>query len=748
MVLQSIKSLSFFLCLTYLSTGIVAASLTGEYQVFLSQGKKGLRDDNGLIVIPATYDNLGWSDGGENPIGDVLGYKENDKWGIISTSNSRITDAIYEDLYPVRGDLLISSRKTGYSAKAIFGVLDKCGDAVVGFQYANLVPCNNNLLASQTVSGENMVYGLISYSEQVIIPVVYDSLYNVNTDYAVSENGLYAFFNDSGIQLTKFIYDQVQSLNDKYSKCLVRGKTGLLDRKGNEVVSPKYKSVKFVNDSVVLLTEFPSWELVLPGKEPLAIFNYDSMNPVSHGIYEVSANGHNALINIQEEIIVEKGQWSIDLLDEQFVLVENDHKFGVLKEGGVSLIPMQFDSIYYSGKHFFALKEFNGKPLWQIYSSFGTPISSTYFEAVGLMNDGLMPVKKNGYWGYVDFSGHEAITFKYDHTYSFKDGRARVNYLGSYGIINSAGQWVVYPEHEQIEIIGKDLFASKRAERSDVINSAGNVVYQTYHELEPHFLGIKEITSNGKYGLINEKGEKILAPEFDYISDLKEDQLMIVKKDDNWGVVDRSGTFIIGMTDEFEEIRDFSEDFLVIKKDDRYGFIDLDGKLRIANRYDDVQTFNDGLAAVKILGNWGFIDRLERLRIQPGYDGIGIFRDRVAIVKTDGYFGLIDTEDGDLIDMVYDSIWTLPSGAYMLKQNGQYGLASSNGTLRINPKYDYLDENENGFVIVEKREKTGILDSRGIDVIPSIYDRIYYDQLNGYYLLKTESKTEQRVLNN
>ncbi|MDA0193833.1 MAG: WG repeat-containing protein [Bacteroidetes bacterium] len=725
-----------------------ASSLTKEYQVFLSQGKKGLRDDNGLVVIPATYDNLGWSDGNENPVDDVLGYEENDKWGIISTSNSRITDALYEKLYPVKGDMLISSRKSDFSSKARFGVLDKSGKAVVGFQYANLVPCKNKLLASQIISGENMAYGLINYSEEVIIPVVYGSLHEVNTGYAASESGLFAYFDETGKQLTKFSYDQIQPLNDKYSKCLIRGKIGLLDRKGNVVVNPEYKSAEFVNDSLVLLTEFPLWEFVLPGKEPLAMFSYDSMDPVSHGVYEVSANGHNALINIQEEVIVEKGQWSIDLLDEQFVLVENNQKFGVLKEGGISLIPMQYDSIYYSGEHFFALKDFNGKPLWQIYSTFGTPISSTYFEAVGLMNDGLMPAKKNGYWGYVDFSGHVAIAFKYDHSSSFKDGRARVNYLGNYGIINSAGQWVVNPEHEQIEVINKDLFISRRAERSDIINSAGKVVYQTYHALEAHSLGVKEVTSSGKYGLINEKGERILAPEFDYISDLKDDQLMIVNRDDDWGVVDRKGSFIINMTDEYQEIRDFSEDFLVIKKDDRYGFIDLNGKLRIANRYDDVQTFNDGQAAVKILGNWGFIDRLERLSIQPRYDRIGVFINQVAIVKEDGNFGLINRDDEDLIDIVYDSIWTLSSGSYMIKQNGQYGLVSSNGTMRINPKYDYLEENDNGFVIIEKRKKTGVLNSMGLDIIPSIYDQIYYDQLNGHYLLKTEGKTKKLVLSN
>jgi hypothetical protein len=47
----------------------------------------------------------------------------------------------------------------------------------------------------------------------------------------------------------------------------------------------------------------------------------------------------------------------------------------------------------------------------------------------------------------------------------------------------------------------------------------------------------------------------------------------------------------------------------LVKLDNKWGYIDKSGKEIIPLRYDDGRIFMDGLAAVKLNNKWGFIDK-------------------------------------------------------------------------------------------------------------------------------------------
>ncbi len=63
------------------------------YTVFEQNGRVGLKDERGQIVIPAEYEALGWSDGTFTLTGQVTGYRLNARWGLINLGNHRVTPA-------------------------------------------------------------------------------------------------------------------------------------------------------------------------------------------------------------------------------------------------------------------------------------------------------------------------------------------------------------------------------------------------------------------------------------------------------------------------------------------------------------------------------------------------------------------------------------------------------------------------------------------------------------------------------
>jgi hypothetical protein len=54
---------------------IAITSFATTYQTFEENGKVGMKDDSGNVVLPPSFEALGWSDGNFSVVGDVTGYR-------------------------------------------------------------------------------------------------------------------------------------------------------------------------------------------------------------------------------------------------------------------------------------------------------------------------------------------------------------------------------------------------------------------------------------------------------------------------------------------------------------------------------------------------------------------------------------------------------------------------------------------------------------------------------------------------
>lgn len=715
-----------------------------EFQIISEGSLKGLVDASGNVVIPVIYENLGWSNGSEEVIGEVIGYFEKGGWGLINTKNAIITEASYTNLHPLNDIYLVAARKAAYSNKILYGLLDEEGAAILGFQYSSLSLAGENIKVSQSKKGR-LKFGVLSFKERVVIPIEYEKVEWCGKGYVVQKDGSQALFDFSGQQLTTFKYYSMADFNDHLLVSDHFGRQGVVDPAGREIVQTVYKSVTALNDSSVTLSAFPTWELILPSGSKVKQFSYDNVIPVNHGIFRVTANGWQTLINTEEEFLLKGSDWNMYVPDEEFVLISKNGKHGVLREGGIEVLPLTYDSIYYSGRHFYAMILKNGIEKWQIFSTYGNLTSSNSFEAIFPMSENLIANKKNGYWGYMDFSGHTVVEYKYDYAWPFKEGKAKVNYLGNQGIINTTGDWVVKPDQGEVTIISANLFIKHLKDKFEIVGPGGKITYFTRNKLEAHPFGVLEITEDGRYGLIDQFGESFLSPIYDEIVDASFG-FFTVKKGDKYGVVDDQGKHILPLTNEYQAIESFSEGFLKVKRNNRYGFVDLDGKLRISNRYDEAEDFKNGVAAIKLLGSWGFIDKIDRIAVQPQYDIVSDFVDGICTVRKGGAYGIIDAKGNEILSVEFDSLSRNRFNSIVIKKSGRYGLADGKGELLVPAKYDELEENENGLLIIKKRGSYGVIDKKGINIIPSIYSDILYDGINGYYLAAKESEKTTQLL--
>ena len=110
-------------------------SFAEGYSVFEHNGKVGLKNEAGKVLIPAKYDALGWSDGRFSVLSNTTGYRSEGKWGLISLTNQLITKADFEEISPADASLIFARKKSPLSLRVVSGIINTSGKEVIPFQY-------------------------------------------------------------------------------------------------------------------------------------------------------------------------------------------------------------------------------------------------------------------------------------------------------------------------------------------------------------------------------------------------------------------------------------------------------------------------------------------------------------------------------------------------------------------------------------------------------------------------------------
>jgi hypothetical protein len=683
-------------------------SAFGNYIVFTENGKAGLKDSQGKIVIPAQYDALGWSDGKFSVVDNVTGYKLNGRWGLVNTSNHRITKNDYDDLVPGDGALFIARKNSSNSLRVVTGCVSISGKEVIPFEYDGLRIYSLRAIVFSKI-GNQYKYGLIDFDNRTILPQQYQNIYPIgNLRFAVENfDNKIALFTEAGKQITGFVIDKISPLTKNHAVIYQGEQQGVIDREGQIKVQPKYQSIAILEDGKIKIREPHTWEF-LDGKNKLIQKHLaDSIVPLDKDLLKVTKGDLIELTDQQLKPIAPTLFSTISPFTNNKTVVTVNRKAGVINRQGKYIIQLLYDSLIIYGQYMLASQRQGLRDNWILLDSVGTRLTSKTYEHLWPFNDQYFSVRNKGFAGAVNIKGQEVIACVYDSIFQITYNLAVVKFHRQYGIVNMKEEWIVAPRASKLTILTADKYIETASPRKSLKATNGSVIYFTDNPISISPDHILEYLPSGT----------------------------IWKIDLNGRIVDRQ----IFPDDGIDKIFEESEGLRGILKNGKYGFIDAQGRLRIANRYEGVDKFSEDLAPAKIRGKWGFINRQDQIAIQPVYDEVGLFKNGIAFVRLQQNWGMIDKTGKVLLPVRYQQVKLLPSKNFLIQINDLQGLADASGKILILPKYKLLEDVGNGFAIVQRDGKYGVINLQGISTIPLMYDYIQYDPLNQFFIAQKKS---------
>jgi hypothetical protein len=327
-----------------------------------------------------------------------------------------------------------------------WGFIDENGKEVVAPKY----DCVSNFLngvarVGNTGTGSDTLSGLIDKTGKVVMPVKYNllgSCGNSKTLIYYTLNGKWGFFDVlKDKETTDKLYDKAYNASeDGFTLVKLNGKSGLVDYNGKEIIAPKYD--------------------VITTKAGGHLYDNDT-----RGMVLVKANGKWGAINVHS------GNIDIPLVydslhffnDWNIFTVKQEDKWGIIDTMGKEIILSKYDEIFffqtwgklyvvdgvlqdnkYDGVTDGMLKaKLNG--LWGVFDrTTGKEIVPCKYQDMGeIIRDGLLNVKLQNKWGYINMQDKEVIPCIYDGAWNFQKGVALVIKDSMMGMINTVGKVII-----------------------------------------------------------------------------------------------------------------------------------------------------------------------------------------------------------------------------------------------------------------------------------------------------------------
>ncbi len=708
---------------------ILGKDTNPKYTIVEKNNKKGLLDVNGNMVIPPSYDDLGWTSGRAVVYHERIGYKENGKWGILNLKNEKLTASKFLSLVPADDEVCIAGIPDQYQLSEVLGLVDFDGKNLSGFFYNFLVKADNYFIAGIRKSS-TVKYGVINNKGKITVPINYSNCTCIGHDlFALTGNtGNILIFNGNGNLITRYAIDSIGSFNHGFALIRRYGKLGAIDISGKMILPPENKKIKIGEDGRLSYLPFNDWRLIGNKADSFQI-QCDSIIFLRQKRMISIANGTVNFIDSAENIVSSY----LNLYDESVanneIIAKQKHKFGIIDSVGKNLYPFIYDSIIsYPGYILLKKREDSGSG-WVIGNHWGEIINHGPFEKFYPANKAYVLTKRKGYWGIVYSDGTEKINCIYDSIQNYIDGLLKVNFHNESGLLWK-NNWLVYPGKHIIDLLSDQKIIVTDYRGSTVINILGDTLYHTVNVLKPFFHFYIDRDSSNLLGLMDSGFKRIIYPVCYHIDALSGDSIFIYRNKNGWGALNKTGKLLFNNISNLDTILSYSEGLFKVVIDHDYGFIDRDGKLRIANRYENAGDFLNGIVPVKLLGQWGFVNKAEQLIIQPFYDRVENHENKLIIVLKNNKYGVISQTGKTVLDMDYDLIEPIENIGFLCSKNGMIGFMDNNGNLSITPRFDKLELIKNGIFIAVRNNKFGLVSTTGETIVPVIYDYLKYDFTN------------------
>lgn len=229
------------------------------------------------------------------------------------------------------------------------------------------------------------------------------------------------------------------------------------------------------------------------------------------------------------------------------------------------------------------------------------------------------------------------------------------------------------------------------------------------------YAGYAIVAKNEKFGVINNKNEKLLDFKYEFLKHLDSTEVLFGRRAEYFGefflgVLTLKGE--IKVPDKYSYIEKKNDRYIVqiddskiLSKDEngafktiqsKYGMLDLNGKELIPCIYNriDWKTSNLLQANKELNGNYALFDKKGKQITNFDYMVFGDVKNGFITTRIRNLFGIINENGKIVVPIKFEYLSLIEDKFYIIGKNKKYGALNLNGKIVIKPKFEFEEVKE------------------------------------------------------
>ncbi|MFN3402995.1 MAG: WG repeat-containing protein [Cytophagaceae bacterium] len=453
-------------------TGIVFRySLIGNY---------GLTDNTGKIIAEPKYEYLGSFKNG------IAVCAINNKFGAIDSTGKLVAEIKYDEAFTDGSFVYVKSNN-------LWGALDKSGNLVLPIKYLEIKYSKDNFFCIN----ENGKWGYCSKTGEKISACIYGKVQPFTGDYAevinergqrlvIDKNGETLIqpeemmFFDSGVlrleQLNKKVwvvnkdrYEAFEKVNEELIRVKLKGKYGIINTRGKEVVSVKYDYVSSPSEEGNYIVAIGNkWGVLADNKYihgPTT--KYEQVFPFVNGMARMIKKGKYGFIDAEGNVWISPQYEETGEFSEGMLALKINGKWGFVDKDEAIRVQPYYDKVF-PFKNGCALVYANGK--WNLVNKEGKELHAEGFDNIVSTASGRYILERGTRRGMAGIDGQEILDVKYGVIRDLNNGTVMVRKDGQWGVLDYNENFIIPIENDfLIYDEERDLYFCGKKGRPDVI---------------------------------------------------------------------------------------------------------------------------------------------------------------------------------------------------------------------------------------------------------------------------------------
>ena len=503
-------------------------ALTEQNTFILGQlGLLGLANRDGTIIQPVNAKRL-----------TANGLEAFPTWSVRDESNKTLDKIIADSLRLLNGGRLLlyrNEKRTIYQP-----------NSEVSASLENLVIVD--ALEDAMIARGERGYEVLRPDGSQLLNGTYDSVYYDQkyfyVRYTTNQGEQWHLYTQSGTKLTKSPVNRLLPMSADRFRFKQDGFWGLLDFDGTVMVQQKYDTILPFVRKKAIVGQGGQWG-VIDNQNQWVILPYEnSLKLLENGLFVARKGYHIKFFNQHGEHI-RSITTHFEPLGQYIKIYGETNKMGLMAPSGRMITSIAYDELEVipNSDLFFARIDSTAG----IIDEYEHPVLpfTTELDSVIGTSEGLIGVRLQGKYGFVNLRGQLIIANRYDDIQLFASGLAAYKLNGKWGFMDTKENLVIQPFYDEVLPFYGNVTAVRDGQFWGLIDQEGSVVDRLrYQQIKRTLQGSYEITGDEGAGLLAADGSQIFRPAYDVLKDIG-DNRAIVRKNDKWGVVNYDGTYFI-----------------------------------------------------------------------------------------------------------------------------------------------------------------------------------------------------------